>query len=146
MALKDSVHNRPNSAALELWLQKVPYAMFLGIKAELCETDILFTLPEDKRFVGNPSLPALHGGVIGAFMEQAAALHLIANMDNPTLPKIINFSLDYLRPARLRDTYAKCLLSRQGRFISHISITAWQENIDQPNAIARAHFLTPEHK
>ena len=144
MAMEDDTHKKLSSATLELWLQKVPYAVFLGIKAELYEKDILFTLPEDKKFIGNPSLPALHGGVIGAFMEQAAALHLIANMDNPTFPKIINFSLDYLRPARLRDTYAKCTLSRQGRFISNITITAWQEHFDQPNAIARAHFLTPE--
>ena len=146
MALVDNVGNSPNLAALEVWLQKVPYAVFLGIKAELNKGDILFILPEDKRLIGNPSLPALHGGVVGAFMEQAAALHLIANMDKPALPKIINFSLDYLRPARLRDTYAKCRLSRQGRFISNITITAWQEHVDQPNAIARAHFLTPDYK
>ena len=100
--------------------------------------------PENKKLIGNPSLPAIHGGVVGAFMEQAAAFHLIAKMDKPVLPKIIDFSLDYLRPARLRDTYAQCLLTRQGRYIANISITAWQEQIEQPNAIARAHFLLPE--
>ena len=143
MPLADNVRSASNIETLTLWLQKVPYAVFLGIEAKLYEADILFTLPEDKRLIGNPSLPALHGGVVGAFMEQAAALHLIAHMDKPALPKIINFSLDYLQPARLRDTYAKCRLSRQGRFISNITITAWQEHVDQPNAIARAHFLTP---
>ena len=146
MALVDNVCNSPNLASLEVWLQKIPYAVFLGIEAKLYEADILFTLPEDKRLIGNPSLPALHGGDIGAFMEQAAALHLIAHMDKPVLPKIINFSIDYLQPARLRDTYAKCRLNRQGRFISNITITAWQEHADQPNAVARAHFLTPEYK
>ena len=144
MTLENNVHNAPNIETLTLWLQKVPYAVFLGISAKLYDTDILFTLPANNKFIGNPSLPALHGGVVAAFMEQAAALHLLANMDNPALPKIINFSVDYLRPARLRDTYAKCVLSRQGRFISNITITAWQEHFDQPNAIARAHFLTPE--
>jgi acyl-coenzyme A thioesterase PaaI-like protein len=129
---------------LQLWLKKVPYAVFLGIKAELHEREILFILPKDNKLVGNPSLPALHGGVVGAFMEQAAAFHLIAKMDKPVLPKIINFSLDYLRPARLCDTYAQCKLTRQGRLIANVTITAWQENSNQPNAIARAHFLLPE--
>lgn len=49
-----------------------------------------------------------------------------------------------LRPARLCDTYAQCILTRQGRFIANLSITAWQEQYDKPNAIARAHFLIPE--
>jgi acyl-coenzyme A thioesterase PaaI-like protein len=101
-------------------------------------------LPENKKLIGNPTLPAIHGGVVGAFMEQAAGFHLVAKMDNPVLPKIINFSLDYLRPSRLRDTFAQCTLTRQGRFIANVSIVAWQEKSDKPNAIARAHFLIPE--
>jgi acyl-coenzyme A thioesterase PaaI-like protein len=144
VTLADLIHQEPNTETLQLWIKKVPYAAFLGIKADLRDDKLLFILPENKKLIGNPSLPAIHGGVVGAFMEQAAAFHLIAKMDKPVLPKIINFSLDYLRPARLRDTYAQCLLTRQGRYIANISITAWQEKIEQPNAIARAHFLLPE--
>lgn len=144
MTQANNIQNAFSPVTLKLWLQKIPYAVFLGMKAELHKTDFLFTLPKDERFIGNPSLPALHGGVVGAFMEQAAALQLIVSMDEPRLPKIINFSLDYLRPARLHDTYAKCVLNRQGRFITNITVTAWQEQLDQPNAIARAHFFTPQ--
>ena len=144
MPLADVIHQPPSAETLDLWLKKVPYAVYLGIRAEMHDNEILFILPEDKKLIGNPSLPALHGGVVGAFMEQAAAFHLIAKMKKPALPKIINFSLDYLRPARLRDTYAQCNLTRQGRFIANVSITSWQEHIDEPNAIARAHFLIPE--
>jgi acyl-coenzyme A thioesterase PaaI-like protein len=144
VTLADAIQQKPNVETLQLWLEKVPYAVFLGIKAELRDNEILFILPQDKKLTGNPSLPAIHGGVVGAFMEQAAAFHLISKMENPVLPKIINFSLDYLRPARLRDTYAQCALTRQGRYIANLSITSWQERFDQPNAIARAHFLLPE--
>ena len=144
MTLADVLQHEPSAETLQLWLKKVPYAVFLGIGAELRDNEILFILPENKKLIGNPSLPAIHGGVIGAFMEQAAAFHLIAKMEKPVLPKIIDFSLDYLRPARLRDTYAQCKLTRKGRFIANVTITAWQEQSDQPNAIARAHFLLPE--
>jgi acyl-coenzyme A thioesterase PaaI-like protein len=144
VTLADVIHQEPNAETLQLWIKKVPYADFLGIKADLRDGKLLFILPENKKLIGNPSLPAIHGGVVGAFMEQAAAFHLIAKMDKPVLPKIIDFSLDYLRPARLRDTFAQCLLTRQGRYIANIRITAWQEQIEQPNAIARAHFLLPE--
>ena len=52
--------------------------------------------------------------------------------------------VDYLRPARLRETYAQCILTRQGRQIANVSVSAWQEQSDKPNATARAHFLLPE--
>jgi len=141
--LSELLKRPPDADTLALWLDKIPYAVYLGIKAEIRDGDIRFVLPGDRKLIGNPTLPAIHGGVIGAFMEQAAAFHLVAKMENPVLPRIINFSLDYLRPARLRDTFARCLLTRQGRQIANVSITAWQEEFDTPVAIARAHFLVP---
>jgi len=144
MRLSDVIMQQPNAEALQRWLKKVPYAVFLDIRADIHDGEILFILPANEKLIGNPSIPALHGGVVGAFMEQAGAFHLIAKMDKPFLPKIIDFSLDYLRAARLQDTYAQCKLTRQGRVIANISIKAWQEDINKPNAIARAHFLLPE--
>lgn len=144
MSLADDILREPNNETLQLWLKKIPYASFLGIRAEVSDGDILFTLPEDDKLVGNPSLPAIHGGVVGGFMEQAAAIHLIAKMDKPVVPKIINFSLDYLRASRKQETYALCTLTRQGRLVANVSITAWQEDREAPNATARAHFLIPE--
>ncbi len=144
MTLANVIQQEPNSETLQLWLTKVPYAVFLGIRAEVISNSIVFTLPADEKLIGNPSLPSLHGGVVGAFMEQAAAFHLIANMNKPVMPKVINFSLDYLRAARLRDTYAQCVLTRQGRSVANLSISAWQDNPDTPTALARAHFLIPE--
>ena len=145
MSLQDLIAREPNAETLSLWIEKVPYAAYLGIKAEVSAKDILFTLPKNKTLVGNPSLPALHGGVVGAFMEQSAAFQLVAKMRTPALPKIINFSLDYLRPVRLQDAYAQCTVTRQGKMIANVSIVVWQEDKDKPNATARAHFLISEN-
>jgi acyl-coenzyme A thioesterase PaaI-like protein len=143
MSLAELIKRAPDADTLALWLEKIPYAVYLGIRAEVQGEDILFILPGEQKLVGNPTLPAIHGGVVGAFMEQAAALHLVARMKEPVLPKIINFSLDYLRPARLRDTCANCTVTRQGRQVANVAISAWQENSATPVAIARAHFLLP---
>ena len=145
MNLSELIAHQPDADTLRTWLKKVPYASYLGIEAQVNGEEILFILPADNKLIGNPTLPAIHGGVVGAFMEQAAVFHLLAKMDNPVLPKIIDFSLDYLRPSRLMDTYANCTVTRQGRFIANVSVSAWQENSEQPNAIARAHFLIPEN-
>ena len=144
MNLSELIKKDPDAQTLLQWLQKIPYARYLGMEAQMREQDILFILPGNKKLVGNVMLPAIHGGVVGGFMEQAAALHLIAKMEHPVVPKTINFSLDYLRPTRLRDTFAQCTLTRQGRQVANVSISAWQEDREAPCAIARAHFLIPE--
>ena len=141
MNLADLIQRDPDAETLKLWLKRIPYASYLGIEADVTDNDILFKLPPDKKLIGNASLPALHGGVVGAFMELAGAIHLVAKMDKPVLPKVINFSLDYLRASRVRTTFARCVVARQGRQIANVSITAWQEDIEAPNATARAHFL-----
>ncbi|MEE4143583.1 MAG: PaaI family thioesterase [Halieaceae bacterium] len=145
ISLSELLQRKPDADTLTLWLEKIPYAVYLGIRAEIEGNDILFVLPHDRKLIGNPTLPAIHGGVVGAFMEQAATLHLLAKMEDPVLPRIINFSLDYLRPARLRTTYARCTLTRQGRQIANVSISAWQETSETPVSIARAHFLVQDH-
>lgn len=144
MILADLLQRDPDAQTLALWLKKIPYASYLGMEADVEENDILFRLRADDKLIGNASLPALHGGVVGAFMELSGAIHLVAKMERPVLPKVINFSLDYLRASRLRETYARCSVIRQGRQVANVTITAWQEDINAPNATARAHFLIAE--
>jgi uncharacterized protein (TIGR00369 family) len=146
MSIADLIAREPDESTLQEWLARVPYATYLGMRAHLENDDIVFVLPENKKLIGNPSLPALHGGVVGAFMEQSATFQLLAKMSRPVLPKIINFSLDYLRPVRLQDAYARCSVTRQGKMVANVQINVWQEQPQKPNATARAHFLIPEQE
>ena len=75
-------------------------------------------------------------------MEMSAIIHLAMVMDTPTLPKIVDFSLDYLRAARGgRYTYAECQVVRQGSRVANVTINAWQTRREEAVATARAHFL-----
>ncbi|WP_248750547.1 PaaI family thioesterase [Pseudomonas sp. MWU15-20650] len=121
-------------------LDRVPYAKLIGVECTRLGDELLFRLPANKDNIGNPILPALHGGVIAGFMELSAALHLQVFTGAPGLPKIIDFSLDYLRAGQFRDTYAKCQVWRQGRRVANVAITAWQSTPAEPIATARAHF------
>ena len=122
-------------------LDAIPYAQLIGIEPYEAGSDRVFRLPANKNNIGNPLLPAIHGGVIGGFMETSAAAHLLLTMETVALPKIVDFSLDYLRAGRLSDTYASCQVWRQGRRVANVAITAWQTSPDEPIATARAHFL-----
>ena len=57
---------------LDAFLQRIPYARFLGVRVELAGDEMTAVLPFADHLVGNPVLPALHGGVIGAFLEMTA--------------------------------------------------------------------------
>ncbi|WP_252179531.1 PaaI family thioesterase [Endozoicomonas sp. 4G] len=118
----------------------LPYARKIGMRCQSLGDDALFVLPGNSENTGNPVLPALHGGVLAGFMEMSAAIHLMLFMDEPGIPKIVDFSIDYLRSSRIKDVFAECNVIRQGSRIANVSITAWQSRRETPVATARAHF------
>ncbi|MDD2061284.1 PaaI family thioesterase [Pseudomonas sp. GD03860] len=125
-------------------LALIPYATLIGMQCSRQGDDLLFCLPASKDNIGNPLLPAIHGGVIAGFMELSAALYLMIFSESAAIPKIIDFSIDYLRAGHFRDTYAQCQLWRQGRRVTNVAITAWQGSQSEPIATARAHFKIEE--
>ena len=141
MSLSELLQREPDGETLQLWLQKAPYAAYLGIRAEVHGNELLFVLPQDEKCIGNPTLPALHGGVTGALLECAAIATVIAEVDTAELPKIVNLAIDYLRPGRPLDTFARGRITRQGRRVVNVQVQAWQQRPEVPIATASAHFL-----
>lgn len=125
-------------------LASIPYAETIGLVCDRFGDDLIFRLPRKAENLGNPILPAIHGGVIGGFMELSAAIYLMMAQDVLRMPRIVDFSLDYLRAGLDRETYAECRLTRQGNRVSNVQVTAWQKSRSQPIATARAHFLLEE--
>ena len=54
----------------------VPYIRFLGIQFERRGDELTGILPFDEKLIGNPLLPAIHGGVTAAFLEVTAIITL----------------------------------------------------------------------
>lgn len=135
---------RAGKVAYQALIDRVPYARFLGIQVVSRGEELYFVLPRRDTNVGNPTLPALHGGAVAGFMEQAALLFILLEMGEPRIPKTIDFTIDYLRAGHVRDSYAECSITRLGRRVANVQIQAWQVRRDDPIAIARAHFLLSE--
>lgn len=133
-----------NEAATQRAHELIPYTDFIGL--EVGEDDhgnSLFALPFAEQNIGNFFLPALHGGLIGGFMESCAVLFLYNHAQMSELPKMVDFSLDYLRSGKSETSYGKCVLTRQGSRITNVAIEVWQNNPDKPIAMARTHFQMP---
>lgn len=119
----------------------IPYVDYLGIRMAPGADAPLFRMPYQARLIGNPNLPALHGGVVAGFAETAALLHLAQALGGAKLPKGIDFSIDYLRAGRPMETFATCELVRVGARVALVQVRCWQSDPGTPIIVARGHFL-----
>lgn len=119
----------------------IPYVKQLGLEAIQMGNELLFRLPVKKDNEGNPFLPAIHGGATGGAMELAATAHVMRSIEASSLPKVVDFSIDYLRAGKMEDIFIECDVVRQGRKIVNVSVVAWQSKREQAIATARLHFL-----
>ena len=137
-ALKTLIEEcRSGKAEYQALIDRVPYARFLGIQVVAQGDELTFVLPKHDNVIGNPTLPALHGGAVAGFMEQAAIIFILLQMGEPKVPKTIDFTIDYLRAGLFRHTYAQCSVTRLGRRIANVHISAWQKNRQEPITIAQ---------
>ena len=119
----------------------IPYARTVGLEVVADGDGVLTVLRYDDSNIGNYAIQAIHGGVVGALLEHAAIVHLLAETETAVVPKIVNLSIDYLRPCLAADTFARGLVIRQGRRVANVRAEAWQESPEKPVAAAHAHFL-----
>lgn len=122
-------------------LARIPYATFLGVRAELKGDELTLVLPYSEHLLGNPLLPALHGGVVGALMELTAITQLAIASKSTKFPKTIDVGFDYLRSGKPIDTYARAKVIKIGRRIANVQAEAWQGERGQPIAAMHGHFL-----
>lgn len=123
-------------------LDLIPYARLLGVKIEPTDAGWDLLLPSSPDIIGDVNLPAIHGGVIGSFLELTAMLHLIDESNTlERVPKPINFSIDYLRSAGPRDTRGRAEIFKLGKRIANVRVVAWQDDPNKPVAAGNGKFL-----
>jgi len=122
-------------------LNAIPYARMLGLRASIEGGALVVCMPRSEHLVGNPVLPALHGGTVGALLESTAILELLWQKDSESVPKTITLTVDYLRSARLTDSFARATITKHGRRVANVQVRAYQESADKPIASANLHFL-----
>ncbi len=145
--------------ALARLVDRVPYHAFLGVSFQRLGDELTGRLSYDDMLIGNPAIPALHGGVTGAFLEITAIVQLawdaaweimesgpegaarIAAGGFPPTPKTVDVTIDYLRSGKPRDAYARAHVTKRGRRVANVRVEAWQDERARPIAIAHGHYL-----
>ena len=145
---------------LEALLETVPYHRLLGVRFDRLGDELTARLPYEEKLIGDPRLPALHGGVTASFLEIAGQMQLAWDLVSlraersgadadpadlfPALPKTIDIAIDYLRRGRPRETFARTRVQKAGRRVAHLHVEAWQDEHARPIAMLRGNFLMPE--
>jgi acyl-coenzyme A thioesterase PaaI-like protein len=122
-------------------LELIPYAQWIGVQVEDGPEGLVCVLEFRDDLVGNAALPAMHGGVVGAFLELTALVGLLEQTDDERVPRPINLSVDYLRSVGPRPTRARAEIVKHGRRIANVRVVAWQDDPAKPVAAATGNFL-----
>ena len=121
-------------------LASIPYARFLGLRAEQDGDILTVVMPFADHLVGNPMLPALHGGSTAAMLELTAIAQVALTWPGLRLPRPITVTTAYLRSGKPLDVRATARISRAGRRVAHVLAEAWQTDPSQPIASLTAHL------
>lgn len=150
-------------SALKSLVEGVPYVRFMGISFDRRGDELTGVMTFNDQLIGNPMLPALHGGATAAFLEVTAMItlcwsYLWEDIESgaidvetlaeslPRMPKTIDFTVDYLRSGLPRDAYARARVNRSGRRYASVHVEGWQDNRLRLFAQATGHFLMPSRK
>jgi uncharacterized protein (TIGR00369 family) len=119
-----------------------PFARWLGIRDhEQGSEHGILVMPFSPKIVGNPILPAIHGGMTGAFLETTAVVGVTRELGVAAMPKPIGLTINYLRSGRALDSYASVSIVKQGRRVVAFEAQAWQDDRAKPIASAFGHFM-----
>lgn len=117
-------------------VQTIPYFRFLGVELEVREGRRIAVMKFAPHLIGNPTIPAIHGGTLGALLESVALLECLATTQSAALPKTVTLTVDYLRSGKAQDVFATAKVVKAGRRITTLHCTAWQEDETKPIAMA----------
>jgi len=148
-------------ATLAALVGRVPFIGTLGVVFERRGDELTAILPFHEGLIGNPVLPALHGGATAGFLEVAALVELtwaqfwpeiesgrltpdeVARTRDLRMPKTVDFTVDFLRSGLPRDAYARARVNRSGRRYASVHVEGWQDNRSRLFAQATGHFVMP---
>lgn len=103
------------------------YAQHLGVDVQTGSDGLRLHLPFREALIGNVQIPALHGGVLGGLIEEAARVSVgTGQRGRSAALRILNCEIDYLRPARTVDTYATAEIVRRTRRTVLAQVVCWQ--------------------
>lgn len=135
----------------ELTEEFIPFNKWLGMKVEHMERGRLtVSIPWRAELVGDPTVPAMHGGIIGAVADAAGGIAIWTTFDNPaTRLSTVDLRIDYLRPGKAERLIAAATVIRTGARLGWADVRLYHPGREaDPIAAARGVYAIkgpPKH-
>lgn len=141
MSLRDALRDARASGELTPLAAAIPYLAWMGIDARLDGEQVVCTMRFLPSHVGNPAVPALHGGTLAGLLETTGALQVLWELGEEAWPKIVTLTIDYPRSAKLEDAECRAVITRRGRRVVNVRAEVTQADPSKPVTSANLHFL-----
>ena len=114
--------------SLDGLIRNPPFHHWLGVTAvEAGPGRAVLRIPPNKDFVGNPFIPAVHGGIVAALVDLAGGAALFVELQFPT--PTIDMRVDYLRPAIAgKALVAEARVKSLGRTVAFVDVDVTDED------------------
>jgi uncharacterized protein (TIGR00369 family) len=91
------------AARLARLFEETPYVRLLGMGfRSLDRGTAVMEVPFRDELIGNPELPALHGGVVSSLLDTCGGAAVWSLLDDGDWVSTVDLRIDYLRPGRPR--------------------------------------------
>ncbi len=111
---------------LTFFRDAIPFNRFLGIEMTRVEAGLVqLTLEFRPEFIGNPLLPALHGGVISSLLDTAGGAAVWSQAEPTDRVSTVDLRVDYLRPGRPETVVGRGKVVRLGNRVGVAELRAW---------------------
>jgi uncharacterized protein (TIGR00369 family) len=99
----------------------IPFNRVLGIEVvELRSGFARFEVPFRNELIGDPSRPALHGGVISAVVDACGGAAALTLVPPPGVVSTIDLRVDYLRPGEPQRLACESSVTRLGNRVASV--------------------------
>lgn len=120
--------------------QLIPYAQMVGLEVDVVDGQARTVLRNQRSNIGNPVIPAVHGGVVGAALEHASIIEVLYTLEPEELPRVINVTINYMRPVLAADMFMHAEIVRHGRRVANVHAYGWQDDPTRWVASAQINF------
>lgn len=122
---------------LEGLIRIPPFHHYLGIEVKRVEKRrAVLAIPPKEEFIGDPFVPAIHGGIVSALVDLAGGAALFASLKFPT--PTIDMRIDFLRPAFAgQPLVADARVKSLGKTVAFVDVDVYGPEKDGSNGDSR---------
>lgn len=121
----------------------IPHCGDIGLEADsVIEDGVIFRLPYQERFAGNPVNGVLHGGIITTVIDTAAGMCIYVKLQKYVPIATLDLRIDYLKPATPGEAVmARAVCYKITKQIAFTRAIAYHTDPDDPIANSVGTFM-----